>query len=192
MEPIVFNPLKHHLRAISEEISKYASTKDENSLDNLLGKVKDSKGISDIYVGDLTVDQIISEVFEFLKEKDIIEYEKYKEYLETYGDIKRRGYYTSIILSDDTKMILRLCEDRDKFVHIHPARYSPNTFRVRTNTLNTAIFTRFIALCRGTSPYDIDTLNAARKKLELSPLPELPSAIRSLLEKFDYYAEQSK
>jgi len=76
---------------------------------------------------------------------------------------------------------------REKFVHIHPGRYSPNTFRVKANTLKTAIVAEFLALCQDQSPYDIQVVNQARIRLQLSPVDDKISSIYQTIEKLNNF-----
>jgi hypothetical protein len=127
-------------------------------------------------------------VYEFLKSNQLLDIESYQKFLESQGQIKRHGHYLNLTLSDGSIMTMRaVYEGKRKnsasFIHIHPSRHSPHTFRIRANTLKTAIMVYFLACCRRVSPFDVALLNEAREKLKLSLLPEIPSAIQEMLEK---------
>ena len=140
------------------------------------------KGVTDVYHGPLSVDEIIAEVAQFLAQNNLHNGAAYSEFLQTQGSIQRMGYYYTIELSDTSQFVLRDLEDDPQyFVHIHPARYSPQTFRTKPNTLKSCIFAHYLSLCRQTSPLAIEVINEARQHLDLSPLPEVPSAIEELL-----------
>lgn len=189
MEPILFNPFKHHLRSISEQIRHHV--KQALDAQSLLKEASRSKGVVDVYEGDLTAREIENEVLQFLQQNQLLDFANYKLYLETHGQIKRKGHYSNFTLSDSSIMTLRISEDTARFVHIHPARYSPHTFRIKANTLKTVIIAYFMALSQTTSPYDIQLLNQAREKLELSPIPDIPAAISRLLNKFEQFATKT-
>ena len=82
-------------------------------------------------------------------------------------------------------MTLRGTYNQESFVHVHPGRYSPNTFRVKANTIKTAILARALALHYKRTDYDIDLINEARIKLSLSPVNEKVSSIYATIEKLE-------
>lgn len=193
MEPILFNAQKHHLQTICQETVKQAKQGEAFS-QSFMAEWAESDGLVDLYYGDLSSDQMEREVFDFLQKNDLLTVATYQKYLETQGQIKRKGHYAYLTLSDKTIMTLRLLyepneegkvtrksQDPRNFVHVHPARYSPNTVRVRANTLKTAIVAFFLAVCRNNSPYNQEIVNEARSKLQLSPIPDIPSAISEML-----------
>ncbi|BBM84710.1 hypothetical protein [Candidatus Uabimicrobium amorphum] len=179
MNPVFFNAGKHHFPDIARRIIDYAKS-DECKEEYIIERIKGLDGVTDIYVGSLSPQEIENEVFQFIESQGVKDLESYRVYLETKGDIKRFGYYYQYTLSDKTIFTLRLIEDT-KYIHIHPARYSPNTFRIRGNTLKTIIITTFLAIRDQKSFSDLNVVNSAREKLGLSPLPEVPSKITSML-----------
>lgn len=182
---IIFNDSKHHLGAILRNIWQLARDEEisPESFDKLMAT---SKGIVDVYTGELSPEQIKDEVGEFLSRENVGDAESYSQYLRSHGEIKRRGYYFCLTLSDKSVFTLRE-GDGDSFVHIHPARYSPHTFRVRVNSLKTALWAAIIAKRRNSTPFAAEIISEARDKLGLSPLgPNEPSAIYSILEKMGF------
>lgn len=185
MENIVFNAGKHHLQTIRGNIRNYA--KQGESFATLLDKLVESGGgLIDIYAGKLSIDEIKAEVYDFLRKNNLLTAQSYNEHLEKQGDIKRRGYYMTLNLSDASEITLRKGEDEQSFVHIHPSRHSPNTFRIRANTMKTAALAAFLGLCRDISPYTSSLLEEARKKLGLPPAGDNPSAIYNALEQLGF------
>ena len=71
--------------------------------------------------------------------------------------------YRNIVLQDKSQWTLRLSENDDKFIHIHPARGSLDTIRVRAVTLQTAIAAIILSRKKSASPMDINIINKARK-----------------------------
>lgn len=189
MEQIVFNCEKHHLRTISEKILEYR-IHGVDSLTNLLKSLtlnsdntRTYNGVVDVYYGPLTADEIQNEIWNLMTQNKVSDLESYRQYIQSQGQIKRRGHYLNHQLSDTSIFTLRLIEDAKSFIHIHPGRYSPNTFRVKANTLKTAIVTAFLALIQQQSPYNLDLVNEARRKLELYPVDEKISSIYDTIEK---------
>ena len=70
-EPILFNPLKHHLGFIKEylELNIDAPDTDENILLKELKHIGTS--VMDVYTGSLTVKDICHETLEFLRFKNV-------------------------------------------------------------------------------------------------------------------------
>ena len=183
----VFNAGKHDLATMKKNIYEYAKKGESN--DELINKLNYSGGgLIDVYTGKLSIEEIQQEVADFLKKRNLLDYESYKNFIKDKGSIKKRGYYITITLSDETVMTLRMGEDAVNFVHIHPGRHSPNTFRIRANTLKTTAYTAFLALCRDVNPFCIDLINEARHKLGLSPIgkKENPEAIYKTLARLDF------
>lgn len=188
MEPFIFNANKHHLATIAQKIREFAQ-RGETAQEMLLQELLPGEGVVDIYEGKLSVADLEGEVFQFLKKNEILTEQAYKNYLETHGDIKRHGHYLCLTLSDTSVMTLRrmgfyeVVKDPRYFVHVHPARHSPQTFRVPTNRLKTAIMIYFVALCNKQSPYDLELVNKARLRLGLCIMPEIPEPIAQLVRK---------
>ncbi|NUM34190.1 MAG: hypothetical protein HUU50_06580 [Candidatus Brocadiae bacterium] len=185
LESIIYNAGKHHLETIVKNIVAYSEKGEEcQSLKEKL--LAAGEGVMDIYEGKLGVEEIKKEVWAFLQKNQLCNFESYKNYLEKEGSIKRNGYYTNLELSDCSVVTMRMGDTEDSFVHVHPGRHTPNTFRVKAKTFKTAAFATFLGLCRKTSPYNLAIINESRAHLELSPVTEGIDAIYFLLEKFGF------
>jgi hypothetical protein len=76
---------------------------------------------------------------------------------------------------DNSRWVLRMGDERGRYVHLHPGRWSPCSVRVRANVLKTA----FLVLCytgiHGGNPRDRDVINEVRRLfLGLSPINDTP------------------
>lgn len=189
MEPILFNARKHHLRTMAGKVREMAQsgTTDEKII---LEELIPGEGVVDIYEGDLTAGEIEAEIYGFLQKNNLLERAAYQNYLETQGDCKRVGHYLAFTLSDTSVVTLRSegfykTDDPHYFVHVHPARHSPHTFRVPTNRLKTALFAYFLALTQRQSPYDLALVNEARQKMDLSPIQQVEETISDLIKKLE-------
>lgn len=198
MDRIYFNADKHHLEAIVHKTAEFAR-QGETAGEALLNNLADSglhrpnyNGIVDVYCGKLSPEAIKGEVLSLLREKGLLALAPYKEYVQTHGNLKREGHYILHKLSDSTIMTLRILENEKLFVHAHPGRYSPNTFRVKAITFKTAIFAYFLRSCRQCPSSDLELINEARQRLGLSPVADtpssMPSAIYEVLEKLKVFA----
>jgi hypothetical protein len=163
-EPFVFNPLKHHLGFIKEFIN--ASIDNPNSDIQMLTKDLKHIGTSvmDIYTGTLPIRTICSESEEFLRKKDILSRKAFSVWTGTKFDCFR-----IISLSDNSQWTLKFRDNKERFVHIFPARNSQHTFRVKSNTLKSALIYNIII---GKDLVTGDDLNKVRPLLGLSPVKD--------------------
>lgn len=182
---IIFNAGKHHLATIVNNLRQYAVEGEEKA--QVGQKLREEgEGVMDIYEGSLSVEQIKNEVWEFLQKNQLLDCESYRKYLENLGSLKVAGYYVNLTLSDGSVVTLRLGDTADSFVHVHPGRHTPYTFRVKAKTFKTAALVAFLSLCRHQSPYDLSLVNESRKMLSLSPVNDQIDAIYELLEKLGF------
>ena len=161
-DPVLFNPLKHHLGFIREFINRKI---DESSTDilNLTRELKHlGTSVMDVYTGPLPVINICIEIEEFLKRKDLFTRESYL----IWAGIKTESFRI-ISLSDGSHWTLKYHDNPKRFVHIFPARNSQHTFRVKSNTLKSALMYYIII---GKDLVTGDDLNKVRRLLGLSPI----------------------
>ena len=139
LDSIIYNAGKHHLKTIIQNLGLHAQRGEENA--ELKEKLLEAgEGVMDIYEGTLSVEEIKKEVWEFLNKNHLCDFEAYSQYLQEEGSIKRHGYYRNLELSDHSIVTMRMGDTEDSFVHVHPGRHTPHTFRVKANTFKTAAF----------------------------------------------------
>ncbi|MFY0254284.1 hypothetical protein ACDQ55_10060 [Chitinophaga sp. 30R24] len=81
-----------------------------------------------------------------------------------------RGYAT-LTLSDASRWILRLATGKTVYIHLHPGRYSPHTFRVKAAALKTALIYCWAIRKEHLLPEDKTVyINQLRAHLQLPPL----------------------
>jgi hypothetical protein len=162
--PLLFNPLKHHLGFIKEYISEKTKTPTD-----ILSVLKDLKhlggSLMDVYSGKLTPSDIILEINSLLLANDLIGKEVFNSWVG-----KGPRDFKTIKFSDDSQWVLKYFDNEIRFVHSFPARYSPHTFRVKANTLKSAIL-YFILI--GKDFITEDDLNLARAAAGLSPIKDV-------------------
>jgi hypothetical protein len=74
-------------------------------------------------------------------------------------------------LSDGSRWVLRLGNEPDRYVHIHPGRYADNTRRVRANVLKTAALALAYVGVHGGRPSERAVVDAVRRQyLTLAPI----------------------
>jgi hypothetical protein len=163
-EPFLFNPLKHHLGFIREFINLNI---DKNGTD-LQDLEKDLKhlgtSVMDIYTGSLTIRNILNETEMYLKQRNLLSIETYS----VWAGIKMKCFRI-ISLSDGSQWTLKFHPNALRFVHIFPARNSQHTFRVKSNTLKSALIYYIII---GKDLITGDDLNKVRPLLGLSPIKD--------------------
>jgi hypothetical protein len=103
------------------------------------------------------------------------------EFLKT-NNIRRRSFtkyagtdsrFQDHLISDNSQWTLKFHNHEAHFVHIFPARSSPHSFRIKANTLKSAILYIIIF---GKDYVSDDDLNAARALAGLSPVSEVADA----------------
>jgi hypothetical protein len=168
-EPVLFNPLKHYLQFIKEFVNTRTMSINDPMLKKLTIELKHiGTCVMDIYTGKLLMETIFTEVIEFLKDNNIREWDIYKKWVGT--DIND---YRIITLSDGSQWMLKYHDHETRYVHIFPARASPHSFRIKANTLKSAILYIIIF---GKDYVSDDDLNAARALMGLSPVKEVADA----------------
>ena len=86
------------------------------------------------------------------------------------------GYRVIEFPEDTSQWVLRAGDEDDRFVHVHPARYSPFTIRVRANVLTTAVMALAYTALHGGDPLSRPVVNAVRRDyLGLAPVGRDPS-----------------
>ncbi len=159
---ILFNALKHHIGAIGHLIASCPLAELPLRL-KVLGNSQ-----MDLYLGQLSEADISRETIRVLAASGITSAAQYESWLQGHHG------YRSITLPDRSIWILRAGQDRVRYIHVHPGRYSANTVRVKATVLKTAI-ALWIYLKHGLIiAIDLQALNQVRKEaLGLSPVKEL-------------------
>jgi hypothetical protein len=172
-EPFLFNPIKHHLGFIKEFISLNID-KPGSDIYNITRELRHlGTSVMDIYTGSLPIRNICRETEEFLQQKNIINKETYSVWVGIKMDCFR-----IISLSDGSQWTLKFHDNPKRFVHLFPARNSKNTFRVKSNTLKSALIYNIII---GKDLVTGEDLNKVRPFLGLSPVKD-PIDTEAILE----------
>ena len=152
-ENILFNALKHHRGYIRQQLKQA----DVVTLPDILKILGNSQ--MDIYYGELDLPALFEEVL-MVVDKDAVSYLQW---------LKALGGYAEITLSDTSRWVLLYGTEPGKYIHLHPARYSPHSLRVKATVLKTAM-----AMIVSDAETDLETLNRVRvSMLELSPVKNL-------------------
>lgn len=168
-EPFLFNPLKHYtpfIVAFIENRVKDLYGPDPGDLIKRLRHLGTS--VMDIYKGILSLDEIFEEIKGILDQKEVITREHFAMWSGT-----GINSYRIVSLSDESRWTLKYNDNEKSFVHVFPARSAPHTFRVKANTLKSAIL--YLVLI-GKDYISEDDLNKARALAGLSPVKEIKDA----------------
>ncbi|HSD62908.1 MAG TPA: hypothetical protein VLB50_03885 [Ignavibacteriaceae bacterium] len=133
-DPVLLNCWKHHAGFIKLKILYYRGSGKFDFIsfrENLL-RIGDS--LMDLYLGELSPEQISGKIKELFAKQDITDRDKFIFWLK-----QERKDYREVYFNDNSIWTLRLGLQPEKYIHIHPSRYSPHTKRVRAITLKTAI-----------------------------------------------------
>jgi len=120
--------------------------------------------VMDVYSGELTIRRICKEVLEFLSEKRLADRKLFSLWTGV-----RMNEFKVISLSDGSEWTVKYHNNNSRFVHIFPARGSRNSFRVKSNTLKSALL-YYIKV--GKDYITGDDLNRVRPMIGLSPVKD--------------------
>ncbi len=163
--PITFNTHKHHFYFLLNRIEEWKNY-EWIEVETELLKIGDN--LTDLYTGKKPVEDICNECLNYLKRCGV----------NTRSDLIKWLHpttYKSIDLSDSSEWIIRVGNDPERFIHIHPAKNSALTVRVRAGTLKTVL--TLMSVVYTSSPPGINSLklvNQVRTQyLHLSPIKSL-------------------
>ena len=128
-DPFLLNPWKHHLGYIRSHIP-VLRLQESQVIKNHLLMIGES--VTDIYYGNMTVQQVCDDIRKRLEAEGIFEKPGYFAWLDTVSD------YESLPVSDGSLWLMRAGNDM-RYIHIHPAKISPMVSRVKNQQLKTAI-----------------------------------------------------
>ncbi len=157
-KPVLFNYWKHHQGFLINFVSNTSSDGDPSYLRSQLKKVGSST--TDLYTGDLAVDEIAGITQSLIAERKIDRESRYLQWIR-----QSEEEYQMLPFPDHSIWIFKIGTEEGRFVHIHPGRNVPHTIRVKANVLKTAIACCFVSLHENKNPLDIETINYARNTL---------------------------
>src|SRR5262245_38966347 len=167
--PVLFNVWKHHAEALRRRV-RDAAAAGEAGLALLPDKLLVvGTELMDLYTGPLTPVEIGQQVLAQLRAENRLEREAFGAWVEENG-----GYRLLTFAADESVWVLRFADKDERYVHVHPGRWTPHTRRVRANVVKTAVMVLADAALHGGDPLDVKRINHVRKKyLGLAPVREL-------------------
>lgn len=174
--PLLFNPVKHHLGYIRHlaEMKNESSPEGKIEICRLLKHIGGS--VTDVYSGRLDCEKIYAETLEILAFGNNLKKENFVRWAGT-----KPENFKTIRLSDDSLWVIKYYHHEFHWAHIFPARMSPHSFRIKANTLKSAILYQVFI---GRDFISEEGLNSARAKGGLSPIKDIydAEAITSMIE----------
>lgn len=164
-DPVTFNPLKHHLGFILQQL-KVWQKKEWTEVTHEMKSI--GSNLIDLYFGKLTVAEICNECLTYFETQSINSPEMFLEWLSP-------NEYQKIELSDKSLWVIKKGTNNKRYIHIHPAKNSPFTIRVRAATLKTVITLKIQGKkLSKTAAFNLQNVNKVRYEyLGLSPVKNL-------------------
>jgi hypothetical protein len=171
----LLNAHKHHAGFLGERIRRAAAGPaglPELAADLVVVGTK----LMDLYHGPFSPREIGEKVLADLTRAGRDAPEAFRAWVEGAG-----GYRVVEFPEDTSKWVLRYGEEGGRFVHVHPARRSPFTVRVRATGLTTAVMALAYVGVHGGDPLDRKVVNAVRRDyLGLAPVGRDPSGAEGI------------
>jgi hypothetical protein len=177
--PLGINLWKHHTGFL-RRCWKAAAAAGTAGLTALMHQIpRIGSTVMDLYLGDRSPQELAQEILHRLQEQQCLSPAAYAGWLAVAAG------YRLLSLSDQSCWVLRLGQSAERYVHVHPARDSPHTCRVRANLLKTALVVLTAAPMYQGTPQATEFVNQVRRDyLHLPPLRTLAEAhqLRRLLD----------
>jgi hypothetical protein len=170
---VKLNALKHHASFLRFRLEQWRK-KPWNIVKEELQELGNNQ--FDVYTGELTVDEILTQVNEILTLNKLKTREDLKNWL-------GKACYRTILLSDCSRWVIREGESELKPVHLHPGRNQLHVKRIRATHLKTAVALIYENRENTSSLQDCTTqkINHIRiTHLELSPVKSVEDCHRIL------------
>jgi len=171
---ILFNTWKHHKKFIQNEIENFVN-KGDNSFDELKEKLLQiGNSQTDLYLGNLSSEEISNEIITILQNQNLLEVEKYRNWI-----LSSEKKFRIIYLSDNSCWTLLIGEKENSYIHIHPCRNSKFVLRISSSILKTAICAIIFAKIKNINSIDTKLINSVRKYfLNECPIKNLERSIK--------------
>ena len=140
-EPFCFNLLKHHLGYLHAFAAKYMLAERRTLTDAASELVQLGHLLTDVYTGALSPGRICAQIRRRLEPEQLFQKTSYRKWI---GE--STGRYRLVTIADKSVWTLLYSGNPKQYLHIHPARRSPHTTRVRSIALKVALLL-FISGC---------------------------------------------
>jgi hypothetical protein len=162
--PVAFNPYKHHLEFLKQKITGWKLLP-WDEVEKEIFYI--GTNLTDVYYGNLTVREIHEEIVEFAAMTGLTDASKLTVWL-------GHEQFRKVALSDLSQWVIRQGLNAACFLHIHPAKHSLFTLRIRASTLKTVIVLKLTDFGDREELPQLHVVNLARTRMPgLSPIKRL-------------------
>ena len=158
--PVRFNMVKHHRDYLLHLLQ--GSSRD--MVIDLLDPV--CNNYIDIYTGAMTPRDIGEAVVFLLKSKKALGFVAFT------GWVGKNKGYRKIKLGDESEWVVRISNDPERYIHLHPARTGRFTMRFKGSTLKTVCLLK-VGLNDVRETPSVENVNRVRVQASLSPVKRL-------------------
>ncbi len=179
--PIQFSPYKHHFRFLISKIGEWQTDQQKEWQTELL---LIGNNLFDFYLGDLSPKQIACLSIDYFNRKNINDINAFNSWL-------GQREWKKISLPDESEWLIKKGNLPDRYIHIHPAKYSKHSIRLRAATLKTVL-----VLCihkvsiSDDAAENLQQVNRLRSSvLNLSPIKSLDDPDSGILKLWQLFAD---
>lgn len=171
--PIRFNPLKHHRNFMLNTLS----TASAEEIIGLLEPV--CNNYNDVYNGALSPTDIGKEIIRILTKEKVLRKDDFARWLQS------NNGYRKLSLEDGSEWIVRLENEDERYIHLHPSRDGSHTARFKGSSLKTVFLMKTMQK-DSAEIITLEKVNQARLQIGLSPIKKLDrnKGILNCFEKF--------
>jgi hypothetical protein len=164
--PILFNTWKHHAGSLRLRAQR-AIEAGEAGLEELAERAFVlGSNLMDWYIGHLSPREISLGILEQLREAGHVQPEPFRRWVE-----EHEGYRVLTLAEDGSRWVVGMGDEANRYIHLHPGRWSPRCLRVKANVLKTALLTVAHVGVHGGDPMDLELVDEVRRRyLGMSPL----------------------
>jgi hypothetical protein len=176
LPPVMFNTFKHHAGSLRARLGALGPGDMKGFADAVRAAGVLGTRLMDLYTGDQTPRELSDWVRGELAASGRIDPEVYRAWI-----VGGEDYAVLTHPEDGSRWVLRTGDDAERFVHLHPARWSPSSMRVKATVLKTAFAVLAFTRTHGGDPLDRGVINDVRSThLALPPLGHDPEAALGL------------
>jgi len=179
-KPIALNCWKHHLGYVKHLLNNQTNnSRDTAFIRDILQFIGESQ--FDFYIGNLDAHGISEEVINQMKLINTLNPTDYQAWICSEG-----RDYQCISLSDGSNWTLRLGQNQNRYIHIHPSRHSKKTIRVKNSTLKT-VYAFLFYYGLSNAEISIEKINFIRNKMVKLPTFKATSALVAISRLFNHF-----
>ena len=169
-EPVKLNLFKHHATWLRSFIQA-AIARGPSGIDMLPSQtVQIGARTMDMYIGPLTPTEIVEGILNHVELVPHLSREAFATL------VAASGGYRNVAFVDGSVWTLRYAEGLTRYLHVHPGRHTPDTQRVRGNTLRVAIMVIAHTAIHGGALNDVRVVNEVRRRyLGMHPIGQMDS-----------------